>query len=359
MPVFSDIPAHVRDAFTPQMRRVVEHQLARLDDVRQKTQSDSAPLTGGAETRGNHTGHVNPEVAAAREEYREERSFWNVGGPTMHASRDFQIRAAGTDVPVRMHRPSDAESLPAIVYLHGGGFMLGDLDTHDRITRVLAAASGAAVIAVDYSLAPEAAFPQALLESATIIAHLATRGERYGIDANRLALAGDSAGAMLSLGAALLLRDEPERLEGSAADAERAFSSLRAMLLYYGGYGLTDSVSRRLYGGFWDGMSIDDLDSINAAFLTTESDRESPYVHHLSADIESPLPPAYVIGAELDPLRDDSIVLGKRLEHAGRDVHWRVVPGVLHSFLHFGRMLDEANEAIAGGAMFARSRFTD
>lgn len=335
MPAFTDIPAYVRDAFTPQMRRVVEHQLDRLN--------------GRADSGGD-------TIEAARAEYRDERSFWNVGGPVMHETRDTRIRAAGRDVPVRIHRPRAADALPAIVYLHGGGFTVGDLDTHDRITRVLADVSGAAVVAVDYALAPEAVFPQALHETAGIVAHLAAHGEQFGIDGGRLALAGDSAGAMLSLGSTLLLRDEPERVGDEAA---RAFASIRAMLLYYGGYGLADSVSARLYGGFWDGMGADELGTISEVYLTDAVDRQSPYVNHLSADLDAPLPAAYVIGAELDPLRDATVALGARLEIAGQDVSWRVVPGVLHSFLHFGRMLDEANEVLAAGAMFARRRLME
>ncbi|WP_105566040.1 alpha/beta hydrolase fold domain-containing protein [Microbacterium halophytorum] len=349
MPDLRDIPAHIRAAFTPQMRRVVEHQLDRVA-------SQSAGHGAEASAHDAGAGGIATTIAAARAEYRDERAFWNVGGPTMHSTSNLAIRTAGADVPVRIHRPSADETLPAIVYLHGGGFMLGDLDTHDRIARVLAATSGAAVVAVDYTLAPEAAFPQALHECAGVIAHLATRGETYGVDGRGLAVAGDSAGAMLSLGAALLLRDEPSRLTEVPDDAGRAFASLKAMLLYYGAFGLADSASARLYGGFWDGMAAADLGIIDQVFFTAPEDRSSPYVDHLSADLASPLPPAYVIGADLDPLRDDSVALGARLEALGHDVSWRVVPGVLHSFLHFGRMLDEAGEVLAGGAMFARSR---
>ncbi|WP_240424090.1 alpha/beta hydrolase fold domain-containing protein [Microbacterium halotolerans] len=356
MPALSDIPAHVRDAFTPQMRRVVEHQ---LEHAARRSARQGAGSAGEAtgDDAGSRAAEAEGALAAARAEYREERAFWNVGGPTMHETNDLSIRTSGKDVPVRMHRPSADETLPAIVYFHGGGFIVGDLDTHDRITRVLAAVSGAAVVAVDYTLAPEGAYPVSLHESAGVLAHLAAHGGRYGIDGSRLAVAGDSAGAMLALGATLLLRDEPGRLGDEADDAERAFASLSSMLLYYGGYGLADSVSARLYGGFWDGMAAEDLRIIDDVFLTRQEDRTSRYTNLLSADLEAPLPPAYVIGADLDPLRDDSFALAQRLETAGHDVQRRVVPGVLHSFLHFGRMLDEANEAIAGGAMFARSRF--
>jgi acetyl esterase len=138
-----------------------------------------------------------------------------------------------------------------------------------------------------------------------------------------------------------------------------AVDSIRARLLYYGGFGLRDSLSARLYGGFWDGMGADDLAQVDMLHYNSPDDRTSPYVDHLSSDLRSSLPPAYVIGAELDPLADGTRALGTLLRHHGHDVRYRVVPGVLRSFLHFGRMLDEANEvlALAGGAEFVRARF--
>ncbi|GAA4283483.1 acetyl esterase [Brevibacterium daeguense] len=343
---FEDIPAYIRTAFTPQMREVVEHQLARRAGLASQASPPAEP--------------VDPIALAARmrEDYRDERSFWNVGGPQPFRTEDLHIRAAGVDVPVRIHRPSDSDSLPAIVYFHGGGFNVGDLDTHDRITRVLADVSGAAVVSVDYSLSPEAKFPQALHECAGVVAQLAVNGHSFGIDPDRLAVAGDSAGAMLSVATALLLRDDPQSVpELPAGAADRAFSSVRAMVLYYGGHGLADSASARLYGGFWDDMGPADLDQPDLSPFSGPEDRRSPYVDHLSADLSAPLPSAYIIGAELDPLADSTRAFGTLLAHHGHDVSWRIVPGVLHSFIHFGRMLDEANEVLAGGAAFVRSRF--
>lgn len=354
---FADIPEHIRRALTPQMRNVIEHQLDRL--ARQGAAGSATAHHAEAESQAvgpNGAGDPGPLIAAARREYLDERAFWNEGGPEMHATRELHFDAAGTSVPARMYRPSSAEKLPAIIYFHGGGFMLGNLDSHDRIARAFAAVSGAAVVAVDYSLAPEAPFPQALLECAGVTAQLALHGDRLGIDSERLVVAGDSAGAALALGATLLLRDEPSRVPEAAAGPDRVLASLQAMLLYYGGYGLEASPARDTFGGFWDGLSPDDLSLMHETYLIEPSDRESPYNDPLSADLAAPLPPALLIGAELDPLRDDTVRLGQRLAAAGHDVEWLIVPGVLHSFLHFGRMLDEAVAAIDDGARFARER---
>lgn len=342
----NSLPAHILHALTPQMRAVLDHQLARSN------------------TADRHTGSGQPsadpvaQLAAARAEYRDERTFWNTGGPTMADTQDRHMRTAGADIGVRIHRPTTAATLPAIAYFHGGGFSLGDLDTHDRIMRVLAEQSQAAVVGVAYSLSPEARFPQALHECAGVICRLAAEGQQYGIDPGRLAVAGDSAGAMLAMGSTLLLRDEPETLDApGAVGMHTAFDSIRAVLCYYGSHGLRDSVTGRLYGGFWDGLSQQDRSQIDTFHFTDPADRASPYVDHLSADLASDLPPVHIAAAELDPLADDSRALAAVLAHNGKQPDYHLVPGVLHSFLHFGRMLDEATAALTRGGQFARNQF--
>lgn len=332
-----DLPEYLREKLSPQMWAVLHHQLVEAVHRRQRLTLPDDPWE------------------AARLDYREERAFWIEGGPVMASTVEATIPAAGAEVPVRIHTPMTAASgvgecggtgLPVILFFHGGGFTVGDLDTHDRVQRMLAHHSGAAVVAVDYSLSPEAKFPQALRECTGVAAHLTAHGAQWGLDGSRLAFAGDSAGSGLSIGGALLLRDEDPDV----------FARLRSLLLIYGGFGLRDSATRRLWGGDWDGMKMDDLAGFMDALYSSEADARSVYVNPLEADVRG-LPPVFLRSAELDPLADDSRAFAEVLRRAGQEHEHHEVPGVLHSYVHFGRMLDAANQTLAEAALFAAARF--
>lgn len=298
------IPADIVDSMSAQMKEVLAVQAHRAEFCTRAGEDAAATFTGDCPTPR--------EIVVMRAAYRAERTFWNEGGPRMHRTVDEHILAAGVEVPIRIHYPTAEAIVPAIVFLHGGGFTVGDLDTHDRIMRVIAASSGAAVIGVDFSLAPEARFPQALDETVGVIDHLVHYGHTFGIDGRRLIVAGDSAGAMLTMGAAILLRDDPESV-GAATDS---FAALRCLIMFYGGHGLNDSASRRLFGGHWDGMSPADLAALRSMYLTSVDQLHLPVVNHLDADL-SGLPPVFITVAGLDPLRDDSRALSVRLRRAG------------------------------------------
>jgi len=280
---------------------------------------------------------------AMRVAYTRERAYWNEGGPQMQRTRDAEIVTPYGSVAVRFHYPRPGEAAPVVVYIHGGGFVLGNLDTHDRIMRLLADETGAVVCGVDYTLSPEAKFPLALHQCAAVIQHLHTQGQQYGTDPLRLCIAGDSGGAMLALGAFLYLRDQ----------GDPSTNFVRALLLYYGLFGLRDSKSRRLLGGSWDGLTQADLDYYMDCYLEKPEDARSPYVDVLSSDL-SDLPPAFIGAAELDPLRDDSLTLAAMLERHHRTYKFQVYEGVLHAFLHNSRHLPEAMTALRDGAAFLR-----
>ncbi|MCL2736778.1 MAG: acetyl esterase [Propionibacteriaceae bacterium] len=281
---------------------------------------------------------------AMRAAYVLERRYWNEGGPAMSSTRDTEIATPDGQVTVRFHTPQGAPpKSPAIVYIHGGGFVLGGLDTHDKIMRVLADETKSIVVGVDYSLSPEAKFPTAVVQCVSVAQHLHKNGAHYGIDGDKLGFAGDSGGAMLCLGSYLYLRDEMG--EGTGY--------VKALLLYYGMFGLRDSISRRLLGGPWDGCAQEDLDYYMQCYLASPEDAYSPYVDCLSADLRQ-MPPAFIVAAELDPLRDDSTALASILDRHDSPNRLVVFPGVLHAFLHNSRHLPEAMDALRQGAAFFR-----
>ncbi|MDP6531354.1 MAG: alpha/beta hydrolase fold domain-containing protein [Arenicellales bacterium] len=271
-----------------------------------------------------------------RRRYELERSYWNAGAPDVASVRESTIKGPVGDIALRCYLPTTDSPLPVLVYLHGGGWVVGSLDSHDRIMRRLAADSGAAVVGVNYSLSPEYKFPVALEETTAVIEHLQASGGELGVDGRRLALGGDSAGANMAV---------------SVAQAQHAANpgTVRYLLLYYGGYGLPDSVSRRLFGGADDGMSTTDLAFYRDCYLRSPGDAKDSRVNVLAGNI-AVLPPAFIGVAQCDPLRDDSLALNGLMAGAGIASELRMYQGVLHGFLHYGRMLDKANTALKEGA---------
>jgi acetyl esterase len=279
------------------------------------------------------------DLAAVRSAYERERRFWNRDGPALAEVRNFAIAGPYGSIPLRLYRPGMEAMLPALIFIHGGGCVLGNLDTHDRIMRLFAARSGAAVLGVDYRLAPEHRFPTQLDEIAATLDWLAKDGAGAGIDPMRLALGGDSAGAHLSLGSAIAFKKRTPRIRG--------------MLLYYGSYGLTDSMSMRVCANDLDGVSRADLAFYREAYLRGPRDREDHRIDCLSADLAG-LPPAYILALELDTLRDDSLALAELLGRAGVPCQLMRHDRVLHGYLHYSRVIPKAMQAIEEGAAALR-----
>jgi acetyl esterase len=278
-------------------------------------------------------------LTAMREGYLHERRYWNSFAVALASVTDLALDTAHGAVPTRLYKPSSQENLPVLLYAHGGGFMLGNLDTHDRICRLLAQKSGWAVLAIDYTLAPEKKFPVQADQVWAVLQHVAAQGQAMGLDPTRIALGGDSAGAHLSLGAAL--------------DAKAAgLQGVRALLLYYGAYGLKDSASLRLYG--WadlDGLGDEDRATYQSCYT---DDREHARVHLLKADM-SGLPATFIGAVAFDPLRDDSLALDALMQGQGVTTQLKLYHGVLHSFLHYSALEPRAMQALEDGAAFLKS----
>lgn len=284
--------------------------------------------------------------------YTAGRAYWVEGGPKMAEKIDCKVAGPHGEISIRLYYPAKdrasleqaGETLPGIVYAHGGGFVLGNLDTHDRICRVLASKTGAVVVAVDYRLSPEAKFPVAVEEVAHVAKHVHEQGGAWGIDGNRLAFAGDSGGAHLGLAATMYLREE---LGGSAF--------VKCLLLFYGWYGLKDSASQRLLGGPWDGLTEAEWQWYKELYATDTAELEtSPYANLFLNDLTRDMPSCYIAAAEFDPLKDDSTALATICEEHGIPCRFEMFEGVIHAFLHYTKMLDEANRALEHGAEYFR-----
>ncbi|MGE3969060.1 MAG: alpha/beta hydrolase fold domain-containing protein [Dongiaceae bacterium] len=305
---------------------------ARLDPAMRAALAETARLQGGRKIDWN-------DLPAMRKGYEAERRYWNGGGPELARIHDLAVAGPEGPIPLRCYRPTAAPALPALVYLHGGGYVLGSIATHDRVMRLLAEKSGAAVLGVEYRLAPEHRFPVQLEETAAVLDWLAREGPAQGLDPSRFALGGDSAGAHLALGTTLMRRAAP--------------AQPKALILYYGAFGLADSRSMRLFGRNAAGLTRADMDFFYASYHGDGPRRADPRLDCLSADLAG-LPPAFILAAELDPLLDDSLTLAALLEEAGVAHRLRRYDGVLHGFIHYSRAVPLAMRALDEGAAALR-----
>lgn len=277
-----------------------------------------------------------------RMKYVEERRFWNEGGPQPFKTEETTVEGPIGPVPVRIYYPDDKPQHHALVFIHGGGFTVGNNDTHDRMMRCVMEASGCAVIGVDYHLAPEVKFPIPLYESAAVVRYFHENGAQWGILPDHMAIGGDSGGANLALGTNLYLRD-----------AFGGNDYICALLLYYGSFGLMDSAGWHLHGTELDGMRKTDLDFYLGCYLEKpEEDIKNPYFATIYNDLTHGVPATYMCAGTLDPLFDDSVTLDEILTEHGVRTEFDRVPGVLHAFMHYGRMMDEAVECLERSGKF-------
>lgn len=282
--------------------------------------------------------HSVPE--AAKDErllYQLARRQWNENPPPVYEKRDFILDGPHGKLRVRLYRGDGGEHNPCILFFHGGGFMVGDVDTHDGIASRLCAYGGANVVSVEYQLAPEYTYPAQLEESAFATKYVRENAALFHIDPQRVAYAGDSAGAFLSLCTYLHLRD-------TGGDV----SFIKSLLLYYGTVGLSDSASMRLYGGDWDGMAFRDLDRYRDVFFGNNTDAGTL----IDRDFTGPMPATYILACGLDPLLDDSRVLYEILCAKGHTAELSIMEGYVHGFLHYSSILPGAEDAIKKSAEF-------
>src|SRR5262245_37347828 len=248
--------------------------------------------------------------------------------------RDERVPGPLGGLPVRWYRPSDRIGLPVVVYFHGGGWTVDDLDTHDHLCRRLACRSHAVVVSVAYRRGPEHAYPAAVEDAYAAIQWVAAIGRERGVDPTRLAVAGDSAGGNLATVVALLCRDR----RGPAVH----FQALA--------YPVTDhwQAGRAPYDQYAEGYTLtrEFMKWTFEQYLPDGVDRVDPYVFPLRAADLSGLPPALIVTAEFDPLRDEGRAYAERLRAAGVAVEHVHLDDQLHGFLLQEAIVDRARDAV-------------
>jgi acetyl esterase len=269
------------------------------------------------------------DVAALREGTLA-RAATRARGPEMDTVADLSAGGVG----VRLYRPV-ADAAPVVVYLHGGGWTIGGIETHDRVCRRLADGAGCAVLSVDYRLAPEHPWPASVDDAVAVLRWVAGAGRaELGATTGAVAVAGDSAGGTLAALACLRLRDEhPESLP----DVQVLINANTDLT------GGQPSMHEKATG--W-GLEASMIRFFNSQWVPDEDRWSYPGVSPLWSPDVSGLPAALVITAEHDPLRDEAEAYAERLRAAGVTVHLRREPGLIHNFI----MLDEVSPACAAAA---------
>jgi acetyl esterase len=270
--------------------------------------------------------------AQARAFYRDRRAFTQPEPPAMAEVRELH---AG-EVPLRLYRPAGTQGtdvLPVLVYFHGGGWTIGDLDTHDVLCRQLAQASGAAVVSVDYRLGPEQRFPAAVDDCVAATRWVRAQARDLALDASRLAVGGDSAGGNLAAVVCLVLREAGEPLP--------AFQ-----LLIYPATDMRAVAPSHTSNGQGYLLTRDSIAYYRGHYLADAAQWTDWRASPLLAPDHRGLPPALVLTAGFDPLRDEGLQYANALSAAGVPAQYVCFERQIHGFITMGRLLEEANTAV-------------
>jgi acetyl esterase len=272
----------------------------------------------------------------ARRFYLERRFFTQGEQRSMGEVRNLSAQTPAGALPLRLYRPEGVPAqAPALIYLHGGGWVIGDLDTHDVLCREMADRAGCVVLSVDYRLAPEHRFPAAFDDSLAAFRWVRAQAAGLGIDPKRLAIGGDSAGGNLAAACSLALRD--------AADLD----GLRLQLLIYPATDarcVADSHQRNGQGYL---LTRESMDYYLGHYLPSSADRADWRASPLLHVDHGGLPPALVLTAGYDPLRDEGRAYADALSAAGSQAQMICFERQIHGFITMGKVLDEAGTAVA------------
>lgn len=275
---------------------------------------------------------LSPEQA--RSLYRDRRALTQPEPRAMAEVRNLAMPGPAGKVALRLYRPDSLHGpAPTLVYFHGGGWVIGDLDTHDVLCRELADLGRCVVVAVDYRLGPEHRFPAAVDDALAAARWLHAQADALGLDPARMAVGGDSAGGNLAAVVALAWRDAGEAI------------ALKLQLLIYPATDMRAVAPSHSHNGQGYLLTSDTIAYFRGHYINPEQYadwRASPLLHPNLAD----LPPALVITAGFDPLRDEGLQYANALSAAGGGTQYICFERQIHGFITMGRVLQEANTAV-------------
>ena len=270
----------------------------------------------------------------AREAYADRPDALGPKWRSVFAVQDRLINEAEQAIPLRIYTPIDSEQpLPVLLFYHGGGMVIGTLDGYDTLCRQLAVHSGCIVVSVDYRLAPENKFPAAVEDAYAALVWVQEHAERFNGDAQCIAVGGDSAGGNLAAVVAILARDN--HLPGLVFQ----------LLIYPATASYADSAShRRCSEGYF--LERPTVLWFHNSYIRCDSDRQDFRYAPLITESLRDLPPALVIVAGYDPLRDEGVAYAQRLRDSGVGVQLQEYPGMFHPFVSLAGVLDAGQHAI-------------
>ena len=280
-------------------------------------------------------------VEEARAQIRRASAQRGPGKPVAYVE-DRTIPGPETDLPIRVYHPAGSPPFPALVFFHGSGFVIADLDTHDAICRDLTNESGCALVSVDYRLAPEHPYPAAPQDAFAATRWVAQHGTEIGVDGSRLAVGGDSAGGNLATVVALMAR-------------EASGPALAGQILIYPvtNYSFDTPSYRENAEGY--GLGAETMRWFWGHYLRDEAHGAEPYASPLRSENLAGLPPAHVVTAECDPLRDEGEAYAERLKDAGVPTTVRRYDGLIHGFFNHVHQVPAARVAVSSTSTALRT----
>jgi acetyl esterase len=260
---------------------------------------------------------------ARRRAYASTTTLFRHNTPKLDSIANLVFTQAEANLKIRLYRPKtdNRKYAPSLIFFHGGGWAFGDLDSHDHICRYISGKAGVVVISVDYRLAPENKFPSAFHDACAATRWIYREAKQLGLDPHSISIGGDSAGGNLAAATTLALKNEFDLL---------------SQILVYPALDLYSQYDSRITNGSGYMLTTEDMERFIGWYLNSESERQDWRASPLLAQVHDNLPPAIIIGAEYDPLRDEAKVYADILRNANVSVNYRQFNGMIHGFVRMG-----------------------